>query len=144
MSHLNKRNDFVIRRDKEPEMNKISFIHYSENKLLLEIMAETSSERLRPPGSTGQTVTEDSDNRDFTNTGPFEQCMASSEKPEYQRRTDRPTGQRAKESKHKWNGFFWEREGSDEIWKTKRIEFQGDAAYRIRTNFGYLELGSQR
>ena len=102
-------------------------------------MAETSSKKFRPRGSTEQIETEDSDNRDFTNSGPFEQCKASSEKPEYQRRTDRHTGQRAKERKHKWNGFFWEREGSDEIWKTKRIEFQGDAAYRIRTNYGYLE-----
>ena len=101
-------------------------------------MAETSSERLRQQGSTEQTETEDFGHIDFNSSGPFEKCMASSEKPEYQRRTDRHTGQRAKERKHKWNGFFWEKEGSNEIWRTKRIEFRGDAN-RIRTNYGYLE-----
>ena len=51
-------------------------------------MAETFSESLRrrqlsheSRGATKQTETEDSDNRDFTNTGPFEQCKASSENP---------------------------------------------------------------
>ena len=101
-------------------------------------MAETSSERLWPgqrfhesQGSSKQTDTEDSDHRDFTNTDQFEQCLSSSEKPEYQRRTDRHTGQRAKERKHKWNGFFWGKEGANEIWRTKRIEFNRDANRNI-------------
>ena len=108
-------------------------------------MAETPAERLRPrrlsresQDSTDLSETEDSDNKDSGNEDQSEQYMPPSEKPEYQKRTDRHTGQRAKERKHKWNGFFIQKEGLDEVWKTKRIEFQGDLNW-IRHRYGYLE-----
>ena len=38
-------------------------------------------------------------------------------------------GHRAKDRKHKWNGFCIQKDGLNEVWKTKRIEFKGDISY---------------
>jgi len=137
------------------EQNLEAIINYFEKNLLLELVAETPAERLRPrrlsresQASTDLSETEYVDNTDSCNEDTFDNLMQPSEKPEYQRRTDKHTGQRAKERKHKWNGFFIQKEGLDEVWKTKRIEFQGDENYRyiqgdenyryIRGRYGYL------
>ena len=109
-----------------------------------ELEAETPVERLQPrrlsresQDSTDLSAIEDTDNKDSCDEDQFEQYMPPSEKPEYQKRTDRHTGQRAKKRTHKWNGFFiqqegWD-EGWDEVWKTKRIEFHGDVPGYYRT-----------
>jgi len=138
-------NDFCNNGQTGTEQNLDAIINYFEKDLLLELVAETPAERLRPrrlsresQDSTDLSETEDSDNKDSGNEDQSEQYMPPSEKPEYQKRTDRHTGQRAKERKHKWNGFFIQKEGLDEVWKTKRIEFQGDLNW-IRHRYGYLE-----
>ena len=138
--------DFCNNGQTGTEQNLDAIINYFEKDLLLELVAETPAERLRPrrlsresQDSTDLSETEDSDDKDSGNKDQFEQYMPPSEKPEYQKRTDRHTGQRAKERKHKWNGFFIQKEGLDEVWKTKRIEFQGDVNW-IRTKpYMYLE-----
>merc|ERR1711868_274626 len=93
------------------EQNLEAIINYFEKNLLLELVAETPAERLRPrrlsresQGSTDLSETEDTDNTDSSNEDAFKQYMQPSEKPEYQKRTDKHTGKRAKERKHKWNG----------------------------------------
>jgi len=138
-------NDFCNNGQTGTEQNLDAIINYFEKDLLLELVAETPADRLRPrrlsresQDSTDLSETEDSDNKDSGNEDQSEQYMPPSEKPEYQKRTDRHTGQRAKERKHKWNGFFIQKEGLDEVWKTKRIEFQGDLNW-IRHRYGYLE-----
>merc|ERR1712131_97999 len=81
---------------------------------------------------------EDSDIGNSGNEDSSGEYMPPSELPEYQKRTDRKhTGKKSKERKHKWNGFFIQKEGLDEVWKTRRIEFHGEQNW-LRGQYGYL------
>jgi len=129
------------------EQNLESIIEYFENELLSELVAETPADKLRPRrssrelrGSTEVSETEDeTDDKDSGNEDDQSgQCMPPSDVPEYHQRTDRHTGQRAKNRKHKWNGFFIQKEGLEEVWKTRRIVFQGDENW-IRARYGGLD-----
>ena len=123
--------DFCAARS---ETNLEDLINYFENELLPELIAETPADKLRPrrksPRTNSQDLsepseTEDSDEQDSGNEDCVD-CMPPSELPEYQKRVDRHTGKKSKERKHKWNGFFIQKEGLDEVWKTRRIEFHGE------------------
>merc|ERR1712131_550817 len=81
---------------------------------------------------------EDSDDENSENEDSTREYMPPSELPEGQKRTDRKhTGKKSPERKHKWNGFFIQKEGLDEVWKTRRIEFHGEQNW-IRGQYGYL------
>lgn len=131
------------------ENNLEAIINYFENELLSELIAETPPEKLRrrswgsrvDSADMSETEDENSDNKsDSGNDDSFGHYMPASEIPEYQKRTDRHTGQRAKERKHKWNGFFIQKEGLDEVWKTKKIEFRGDLNWFRQCKVLYSEM----
>jgi len=133
-------------------INLEHLINYFENELLSELVSETPADKLRPKRPSTRTESqgtssdlsgteEDSDDENSGNEDSTGEYMPPSELPEYQKRTDRKhTGKKSKERKHKWNGFFIQKEGLDEIWKTRRIEFHGEQNW-LRSQYG--QYGSQ-
>jgi len=111
-------------------INLENLIDYFDNELLPELISETPAEKLRPRRQSPRSLpSEPSESEDSGNEDSCGECMPPSELPEYQKRVDRHTGKKSKERKHKWNGFFIQKEGLDEVWKTRRIEFHGEVNY---------------
>merc|ERR1712235_190477 len=116
---------------------------------LSELVSETPADKLRPKRPSTRTESQGTssdlsgteEDSDIGNSGDDDssgEYIPPSELPEYQKRTDRKhTGKKSKERKHKWNGFFIQKEGLDEVWKTRRIEFHGEQNW-IRRQYGYL------
>ena len=131
-------------------INLENLIDYIEKELLSELIDETPAEKLQliktgtecRGASTDSSGTEDSDNENSENEDSTGECMPPSELPEYQKRTDRHTGKRSKQGKQKSNGVFIQKEGLDEVWKTRRIEFHGKQTWWHGPRRDIMEYGT--